>query len=62
MRFAIAAMRVPDTGHLRQDVNGGHVEEGAGREEHGDARGGERVQGLRAASGPIQAAVRGQGC
>lgn len=25
--------------HLREDVDGGHVEEGAGREEHGDTGG-----------------------
>lgn len=34
---------------LREDVDGGHVEEGAGREEHGDACGVEVWQGLFAA-------------
>ena len=61
LRFAIATMRVPNIGHLGQDVNCGHVEKGAGAEQHGDAGRGESVQRLRASARPIQAKVGGQG-
>lgn len=33
------SVAVAATPYLREDVDGGHVEEGAGREEHGDAGG-----------------------
>lgn len=45
-RGGVAVAAAPD---LREDVDGGHVEEGAGGEEHGDASGVEVRQGLLAA-------------
>ena len=43
------SVAVAAAAHLGEDVDGGHVEEGAGGEEHGDARGVEVWQGLFAA-------------
>lgn len=33
------SVAVAAASHLREDVDGGHVKEGSGREEHGDASG-----------------------
>lgn len=43
------SVAVAATTYLREDVDGGHVEEGAGREEHGDTGGVDVRQGLLAA-------------
>lgn len=43
------SVAVTATPYLREDVNGGHVKEGASREEHGDTSGVDVRQGLLAA-------------
>lgn len=45
----VGGVAVAATAYLREDVDGGHVEEGAGGEEHGDTSGVDVWQGLLAA-------------